>query len=134
LISAKLDKQDEERSSFGFPNFSWLFQSPWIWGEVRKCEEETGEELRGVYRKRNMLNMVFWFTHLGELRTSSVQFLYPDSPIITQFKSNFSSHWPMAHYKPSESLYPLCFFFLVWMDFGSLSSPMDECMSDPTPI
>jgi hypothetical protein len=22
-----------------------LFQSPWIGGEVRKCEEETGEEL-----------------------------------------------------------------------------------------
>jgi hypothetical protein len=46
LISAKLDKRDEKGSSVGFQNDSWLFQSPWIWGEMRKCEEEAGEEFR----------------------------------------------------------------------------------------
>jgi hypothetical protein len=28
LISVKLDKQDEKRSSFEFQNGTWLFQSP----------------------------------------------------------------------------------------------------------
>jgi hypothetical protein len=46
LILSKLDKQDEKESSFGFQNVPWLFESQWIWGEVRKCEQNVGEELR----------------------------------------------------------------------------------------
>jgi hypothetical protein len=113
LISAKLDKKDEERSSFMFQNVPQLFHTPWIWGEMRKCEEEAEKSLQCVYRKRKVLNAEFWFTNAGELRVPSIQ-LFPPEPVhVNSVQTEFLD--PLARGPIQTAHFPL--FFSVFSDW-----------------
>jgi hypothetical protein len=75
---------------------------------MRKCDEETGETLECVYRKRKVLNVNFWFTNKGGFQVASVQF----SPLGPAYVNSVQTEFPNPLIRgPIQIAHSLFFFF-----------------------